>query len=183
MAPYRASGADTRTALDHQINALAREYPRLLDRVALINAALDVSKSLELYGPGWNAHETFLKYHKGIVSDPDVLLSIYERSRINLANNTHGLGLHSRTLECMAVGGFIFMHTSPHDEKPGGMLTAFEPDVHYGAYTPETFRDEAGRWLRDDTARAQAGERAAAVIKAKHLWLHRAEQITEDVKR
>lgn len=183
LAPYRAAGTDRRTAVEALINELARDYPRLLDRVALVRAALDVSPSLALYGPGWDAHEQFRAFHKGVVNDPYALASIFQASRINLANNTHGLGLHSRTLECMAVGGFIFMHTSPHDEKPGGMLTSFEPGVHYGAYMPETFREEAERWLDDEEARAKAGERAAAVIKAKHLWRHRAEQILDDLKR
>ncbi len=183
LAPYRATGADTRTAVDGWINMLAREYPRLLDRVTLIGAALEVSPSLHLYGPGWKSHEAFRRYHKGVVNDPEALLSIYQNSRINLANNTHGLGLHSRTLECMAVGGFIFMHRSPHDEKPGGMLTAFEPGVHYGDYTPETLRDEARRWLRNETERSQVGKRAAVVIEASHLWRHRAQQIVDDLKK
>ncbi|HLH87331.1 MAG TPA: glycosyltransferase [Xanthobacteraceae bacterium] len=183
LAPYRTSGADRRTAVDSLINALAREYPRLLDRVALVGAALLVSRSLELYGPGWDSHETFRAYHKGVIEDQPSLLAIFQRSRINLANNTHGLGLHSRTLECMAVGGFIFMHRSPHDERPGGMLTSFEPGVHYGAYTPETFHDEALRWLSDEPRRTKVGAQGAAVIREKHLWRHRAEQIVGDLKR
>ena len=183
LAPYRASGADRRSALESLINGLTREYPRLLDRVALIGAALQVSRSLALYGPGWDAHEAFRAYHKGIIDDHPTLLAVFQRSRINLANNTHGLGLHSRTLECMAVGGFIFMHRSPHDERPGGMLTSFEPGVHYGAYTPETFREEALRWLADEQGRTKAGAQAAAVIREKHLWRHRAEQIVSDLKR
>ena len=183
LAPYRVSGAAEKMPVDGRINHLAREYPRLLDRVALIDAALGVSRSLELYGPGWDSHEALRPYHKGTVNDPYALLSIFRKSRINLANNTHGLGLHSRTLECMAVGGFIFMHRSPHDDKPGGMLTAFELGVHYGAYTPETFREEAKRWLRDEPGRAKVGAQAAAVIREKHLWRHRAEQILRDLSR
>lgn len=183
LAPYRTTAVDRNTAIDNFISYLAREYPRLLDRVALIRGALDVSKSLELYGPGWDQHEQFRTYHKGIVADPAGLLPIFQRSRINLANNTHGLGLHSRTLECMAVGGFIFTHRSPHDDKPGGMLTSFEPDVHYGAYTPENFQAEASRWLMDEEGRAKVGAQAAAIIRGKHLWKHRAQQIIDDLKR
>jgi hypothetical protein len=183
LAPYRVSGADRRTAVESHINMLAREYPRLLDRVALIEAVFEVSRSLALYGPGWDKHNQFRVYHRGIVNDPYALLAIFQRSRINLANNTHGLGLHSRTLECMAVGGFIFMHRSPHDKKPGGMLTSFEPDVHYGVYTPETFREQAMRWLRDEPGRTKAGGQAAVVIREKHLWRHRAQQILDDLRR
>jgi hypothetical protein len=107
----------------------------------------------------------------------------FRRSRLNLANNTHGLGLHSRTLECMAGGGFIFSHASPRDSKPGGMHTALEPDVHHGMYTPDNFQEEALRWLKDGERRRSAGARAATLIRQKHLWRHRAEQILEDLGR
>ncbi|MHB9116982.1 MAG: glycosyltransferase family protein [Burkholderiales bacterium] len=165
------------------INYLTREYPRLLDRVALITEILQVSQSLELYGPGWASHPMFQPYAHGMIETQSGLLDVYRRSRINLANNTHGLGLHSRTFECMAVGGFIFTHASPHDDKPGGMLTAFEPDVHYGMFTPENIREEAQRWLNDDKKRQEAGLRAAEEIRERHCWHHRALQIIEDLDR
>lgn len=170
-----------RRSVESFIDYVTREYPRLLDRVTLVTKALHVSPSLELYGPGWETHERFRPYHKGVLSRQHDLLSIYERTRINLANNTHGLGLHSRTLECMAVGGFIFMHRSERDKRPGGMLTSFEPDLHYGMYTPENLEQEAQRWLRDDNSRLAAGRRARAVIKDRHLWRHRAQQILKDL--
>ena len=144
---------------------------------------MHVSKSLELYGPGWDKHEQFKPHHKGILHDQRDLLAVYRRTRINLANNTHGLGLHSRTLECMAVGGFVLTHASPHDAKPGGMHTSFEPGVHYGMFTPGNLEEEARRWLKDEARRIAAGRRAAAVIRKKHLWRHRAEQILNDLKQ
>ena len=155
----------------------------MLERAALVRATLKLSRSLELYGTSWDKYSEFQAYYRGMVEDPYVLLSIFQRSRINLANNTHGLGLHSRTLECMAVGGFIFTHTSPHDDKPGGMLTSFDPDIHYGVYTPETFQENAKRWLKDASGRKRAGELAAMVIREKHMWSHRAQQIVDDLKR
>lgn len=174
---------DTFSPFESAINYFAQSYPRMLDRVALINEILQVSTSMELYGQGWAAHPSFYPYHKGVIDDQAGLLDVYRRSRINLANNTHGLGLHSRTLECMAVGGFILTHTSPHDDKPGGMLTAFEPDVHYGAFTPENLQEEARRWLMDGKKRKQVGQQAAAVIRDKHRWQHRARQIIEDLNK
>ncbi|MCR4303663.1 MAG: glycosyltransferase [Gallionella sp.] len=168
---------------ERSINYFAREYPRLLDRKALVNSILQVSHSLELYGPGWNMHPEFSPYAKGTVDTQDGLLDIYRRSRINLANNTHGLGLHSRTLECMAAGGFIFTHASPHDNKPGGMLTSFEPGVHYGVFTPENLQEEAHRWLADDAGRKRAGQLAAAIVRERHCWHHRARQILDDLRK
>ena len=165
------------------ISYFSQSYPRIMDRVALVEAASRVSKSLELYGPGLSSHEFARPYFKGVIDKQDELLKIYCRSRINLSNNTHGLGLHSRTLECMAVGGFIFMHESPHDNKVGGMLTSFEPGVHYGSYTPENFTEEATRWLKDDSGRMRAGMRAESVIRERHCWHHRAQQIIDDLNR
>ena len=165
------------------ISYFSQSYPRIMDRIALVEAASRVSKSLELYGPGLAAHEFARPYFKGVIDKQDELLKIYCRSKINLSNNTHGLGLHSRTLECMAVGGFIFMHESPHDNKIGGMLTSFEPGVHYRSYTPENFTEEATRWLKDDSGRMRAGMRAESVIRDRHCWHHRAQQIVDDLNR
>ena len=169
--------------LESAISYFTREYPRQLDRLALLDGVLAVSDSLELYGPGWVKHPRFRPYAKGIIDTQEGLLDVYLRSRINLANNTHGLGLHSRTLECMAVGGFIFHHESPHDEKPGGMLTAFEPGVHFGSYTPKNISEQAHRWLVDKKKRISAGGKAAEIVRTKHCWENRASQIRDDLRR
>jgi hypothetical protein len=165
------------------ISYFAQSYPRIMERKALIEAASKVSSSLELYGPGLSAHAFTKPYFKGVIETREELLKVYCRSKINLSNNTHGLGLHSRTLECMAVGGFIFMHESPHDTKAGGMLTSFEPGVHYGSYTPENFVTEADRWLKDDRGRIRAGMRAESLVRERHRWHHRAQQIIDDLNR
>jgi hypothetical protein len=163
------------------ISYFTREYPRLLDRRALIDAVLKVSESMELYGPGWETHSDYRQYAKGIITTQEGLLDVYMRSRINLANNTHGLGLHSRTLECMAVNGFIFTHDSPHDTKPGGMLTAFDPEVHFGQFTLDNVVEESERWIRDEKARIEAGSAARTVVREQHCWQHRAQQIVDDL--
>jgi hypothetical protein len=169
--------------IERAIDYFTREYPRLLDRVTLIDEVLQISDSLELHGHGWGRHVNFRPYSKGIIDTQNGLLDVYKRSKINLSNNTHGLGLHSRTLECMAVGGFIFIHASPHDSKPGGMLTSFEPGVHFGQYSKESLHEEASRWLKDDRRREQAGIQASKVIRERHCWHHRAQQIIDDLKR
>lgn len=174
---------DITAAIRRAISYFSQSYPRIMDRASLVQIASSVSASLALYGPGLSAHDFVQPYYKGIIDNKNELLDVYCRSKINLSNNTHGLGLHSRILECMAVGGFIFMHKSPHDEKPGGMLTSFEPNVHYGSYTPENFAEEAVRWLKDDQARVQAGIKARSVIRERHCWHHRAQQILDDLNR
>lgn len=186
LAPYQDDsdeGGGRWGAIRRFTSFLARDYPRLLDRVFLIDRILTVSNSLELYGPGWTEHPEYRPYHKGILDSPAELANIFCRSRLNLANNTHGLGLHSRTLECMAVGGFIFTHASPSDGKPGGMHSAFEPGVHYGVFTPSTIAEEARRWLRDEARRKKAGADASVIVRQNHTWRHRAQQILADLAR
>jgi glycosyltransferase involved in cell wall biosynthesis len=161
---------------------LARERPRYLDRAVLLEMALKISTSVELYGPGWEYHDWLKGYARGFIGPAEVL-DVYRRTRINLSTNPHGFGLHSRTLECMSVGGFLLMHTSNNDCRPGGILTAFEPGVHFGAYTPDSFDEEARRWLRDDRRRREVGHRAAALVREKHTWRRRAEQILHDLDR
>ena len=183
MAPYKSIAPGAQPEIDWHIDQYAREYPRLLDRRCLVQSVLTVSDSIELYGDGWQKHPEFRPYHKGFIGVQSKLYDVYRRTRLNLANNTHGLGLHSRTLECMAVGGFIFTHASPNDQKPGGIETSFEPGAHYGVYTPETFPDDARYWLSNESARIEAGAKAAEIVRQKHLWRHRAEQILADLKR
>ncbi len=164
------------------IDYYTQSYPRVMDRKLLVYLASRTSGSLSLYGNGLDRYSFAAPYYKGVIDCLDQLLQIYRRSKINLHNNTHGLGLHSRTLECMAVGGFIFAHRSPRDHKPGGMLTCFEPGVHYGAYSPENFQEEAERWLRDNKRRIEVGKNAKSVVLASHCWHHRAKQILGDLE-
>lgn len=167
----------------HLIDYYAREYPRLMDRLLLAHTITDISNSVHLYGPGWNLHGEFQKFHHGTLNSQLELAQVYRTSRINLSNNTHGLGLHSRNLECMAAGGFVLTHTSPNDDKPGGMLTTFEPGLHYATFMPQTLAEEAQRWLRNEQTRLAAVKRARDVVREKHLWRHRAEQILVDLNR
>ncbi|MBK8276143.1 MAG: glycosyltransferase family 1 protein [Nitrospira sp.] len=175
--------SDGLSPLARATSYFAQSYPRIMDRRLLIQLAAGVTDSLELYGSGLALHDFTRPYYKGVIESIGELLSVYCRSKINLSNNTHGLGLHSRTLECMAVGGFIFMHDSPHDTKAGGMLTEFEPDVHYGRYTVESFHEDATRWLKDSEGRIRVGMQAVECIRQRHCWHHRALQIIEDLDR
>lgn len=172
-----------KNSINGLINFLSREYPRFMDRRKLINLALSVSNSVELYGPGFDKYFEYKDFYKGSLNLLSDLLDVYQKSRINLANNTHGVGLHSRALECMAVGGFIFLHQSPQDTKPLGILTAFDPGVHFGFFTTENFREESIYWLKNDEKRKWVGQQASEAIQKNHLWSHRAMQVISDLEK
>lgn len=169
--------------LSASLSFFTNTYPRLLDREKLITTALECSDSLELYGPGWDAHKNFRKYWMGNISSENELFEVYRKTRINLTNNTHGIGIHSRVLECMAVGGFIMSHRSTNDCKEGGILTSFQPGEHFAYYSHNSFEEDTAYWLRERNLRNLIGARAAALVRERHLWRNRAQQIIDDLKR
>ncbi len=172
------------SAYDRTVNYFSQSFPRMIDRITLADLALLVSSSFEIYGSeNWLGFPEFKKYYRGNIFDLNGLINVYKKSKINLSNNTHGLGIHSRVLECMAVGGFIFNHESPNDNTAGGMLTEFEPGVHFGQYSIINFAEESQKWLRDDASRMLVGENAKKIISKNHLWRHRAEKIINDLSR
>ena len=168
-------------AFNKAISYFSNSYPRLLDRQKLINDVIDISRSLQLYGKGWDTHARFSPYFYGSLVNHEELLDLYRKTKINLANNTHGLGLHSRNLECMAVGGFLMMHTSPNENKEGGMAYHFLPGIHYASYNNANFKEEAKYWLKNESKRNEIGLNARNEIIKSHLWIHRAQKIIKDL--
>jgi hypothetical protein len=158
-------------------------HARLLDRVTLIRLALNVSPSVKLFGHFWDEHDEFKHLFQGMVVKQSKLYRAFSESRIVLSNNTHGLGINSRNLECMAAGGLLFTHPSPNDGRPGGIKTCFEPGKHYVEYTLENFEETARWWLRHPIDRLRVSWRAAQLVREKHLWRHRAAEISADLSK
>jgi len=177
-----ALSPDLTTALDTVYAAYALEVPRLIERFILVENMLHITDSVELYGVNWNLHPMLAPYHKGIVTGPQALFSVYGRSRLNGAYTPRSF-IHRRTLECMGIGAFLFTNASINDHEPGGLRNYFEPGTHYGEYTPYNIQEEACRWIKDEGRREQAGVNAAAAVRAKHLWRHRVDQLLADLRR
>ena len=158
------------------------EIPRKLDRNLLfekIQALYYRDKKVIIAGLNWPESFPSSPFVSKHVDKPDEL---YNSSKITIHNNTHGLGIHSRVLDCMAVGGFVMMHPSPHSRLPGGMDSTFEPDVNYGLYSADNFVEKVEEWLADDERRKKAITENKKILLSKHLWEHRAEQILRDLK-
>jgi hypothetical protein len=168
-------------AFKKAIAYFSNTYPRLLDRVRLVDTIIDITRSIELYGKGWDAHSKYSPYYCGSIDDHEELLNLYRKTKINLTNNTHGLGMHSRNLECMAVGGFLMMHTSPNENIEGGMAHHFLPGIHYASYSINNLKEEAKFWLKNESKRIQIGLNARDEIMKNHLWIHRARKIIDDL--
>jgi spore maturation protein CgeB len=108
-------------------------------------------------------------------------LDIFRQSAITLHNNTHGIGIHSRVLEAMAAGSFIMMHVSPCSHLPGGIDSSFEPELHYGLYSANNLAEKVEYWLAHSSQRQKATKDCHNILRARHLWRHRASQILGDL--
>lgn len=164
------------------IKYYSQTYPRRIDRELLVSELIELSNSIALFGPNWDSYPLFKKFHKGTIYKHKKLIDVYMKTKINIGNNTHGIGLHSRTLEVMAVGGFFATHKSAHDECSGGILESFIPDRHFIYYEKNQMSESLLNWLEDDIGRERVGKRAREIVKNKHLWEHRALQVINDLK-
>ncbi len=162
-------------------NWMSIEYPRYIDRLRIAQLAYFVSSNCGFYGVNWQKYYQFGKCVFAPIKDENKLHDVYRRSRVNLHNNWNGFGLHSRVLEAMAVGGFIMAHSCADPQAPGRITADFEPDVHFGQYTPDNFVERAKYWLQDGEARNKAITESRKIVADKHLWKHRAQQILHDL--
>lgn len=157
------------------------QYSRMLDRLAVARQMLEVSRECEFRGGNWEHYPEFAEWVQPHTNDTEVLYNSFQRARINLHVNITGFGIHSRVLDCMAMGCFIMSHTTPRN-CAGQLTECFEPDIHYGVFTPEDFKERARYWLDNQEAREKASAEAFKVVRSGHLWEHRAAKILKDLK-
>lgn len=170
------------TKIDRLIRYYVHTYPRYLDRDYLLQNVISSfpEKKIKIYGIGWDTHPRYKKFSHPHVNNKHDLYNIYKLSKINLNNNTHGFGLHSRVLECINAGGFLMTHKSNSDNGPGGILSSFEENKHFGFYDPNDLYSSISEWLKNDNKRLNAVKDAQKIIFSEHLWRYRANQILND---
>lgn len=72
------------------------------------------SRTLHLYGAGWEQHPRFAPYARGPAGNGPPLRAIYQASAINLQIVGTG-GVHQRLLDGLAAGGFFLLRYTPGD--------------------------------------------------------------------
>jgi hypothetical protein len=161
---------------------MAQSYPRILDRRILISYAERISQNIRVYGNNMDTHNFSVPYYSGILLTDDSLANVYANSSINLGNNTHGLGLHSRNLGVMAAGGYLLHHRSLK-RYPGSLELEFEEGRHYDAYSsPDEFEEISSAALACPAKRLKIGNQARDFVMSKHTWDDRARQILKDLE-
>ena len=169
-----------RIGLIKSIVYYSNTYPRLLDRRRLADAAIKVSSNVQFYGIGWDSHHSYKKFYRGECNNRDSLIDTYRRTKLNLCNNTHGIILHSRVLECMASGGLVFHHKSFNNSPTDGALI---PNIHYVECNLTSLENTMNEWLNaPKNIRYQIKLNARNLVIKNHTWTHRAQQILRDLE-
>ncbi len=151
------------------LDFLVRELPRYFDRVFICQKIKEVSHNLVLAGENWALYEPFSPFSVGKVNFRQTL-DIFSKSKVTLQNNNHGIGIQSRTLSCMAAGGFILCHTSPRDKMQGGLRSIFQPDYHYGVFERTTICEVARYWCENSDERRKIAKRSQKYVLNNMTW-------------
>jgi len=148
---------------------------RMWGRQRLIDEAVKISDSVGIYGSeNWADWECYRRFYSGMVESPEDLVNVYRGSRINLHQ---GVGMHFRVIDCMAVGGTIFVMRRGLKNVQGEIGDYFEDGVQFVSFGHDDFAGKAEDILADEDKRRRIGEEARKAVEAAHTWRHRAEKI------
>ena len=146
------------------------DYPRFLDRLTLARLLSKYSFNYGLFGKDWRNIQEFESFSGGHISESNQLFEIYKRSKINLYNNTHGLGMHSKVFEIFASGGFMalpkYKKNSPFSLS--GINEGFNENEHFVTFTSETFEDFIHNWLFNTKKRIEIAKNAREIVLSEH---------------
>lgn len=156
-----------------------RAILRMAFRQKVLDLAVASGASIRFFGPGgWNAWSNYQPFYQSVLTEPEDLRAVYQSSKINLHE---GVGVHFRTLDCMASGGLLFFMASPDDARYGGIQSCFTPGKHYVEFDQNDFSEKATFYLVHPEERKQICEQARAEVASRHTWKHRIQKIIDDI--
>ena len=165
---------DTKLRYDIQVRSA-----RVCSRQELMHNALDISKDIKIFGtPNWSKWRAFKPYYKKFLYRCGHIRNVYQSSRLNLHN---GIGIHFRSLDCMASGGVIVYRSTSRDNHHEGINSHFEPFRHYIPLNDDY--EKVRFYLNNPNKRYKISKEASELVKQKHTWAKRCEKITQDLKR
>lgn len=173
---------------------LLGRLPRTGLRQSMVTEALEAGHSLRIFGTkGWTAWPALAPHYRGFLDEPAELARVYATSRINLHE---GVGMHFRSMDCLATGSLLFYCTrrKSTDEQgpwnwrqPSGNMSDYQPplvpDEHYVEYYPGEFAEKARYYLAHPAQLERVRANAHAAILEGHTWRHRAQKIARDLAR
>ena len=165
------------------ISFFSTDYSRFLDRIELARLLSKHSFNFALFGKEWKNYSEFDSFAGNHISKQEELFEIYKKTKINLYNNTHGLGMHSKVFEIFANAGFLALPKSKKNFLAAGINEGFNENEHFITFTSENFEDLVNDWLFDTQKRVEIGKNARKIVINEHTWKKRTQQILEDLQR
>lgn len=164
-------------SFDQEVLSLFDEIgPRLRGRARLAELMSRVSSRIAFFGsPGWGLWPEFASRYHGEILDQGELADIYRATTLNPHYTLWPL--HFRTLDCMACGGCVMVNRTTHPAIASCWDRDFVEGEHYLGCADGDFVEVARRALADPGNCDRIGARAAALVRAKHTWAHRAAEI------
>jgi hypothetical protein len=173
---------------------LLGRLPRTGLRQSMVSEALGAGHSLRIFGTkGWAAWPELAPHYRGFLDDPAELARVYASSRINLHE---GVGMHFRSLDCLATGSLLFYCTRRKSTDPQGAWNWRRPSAkmsdharpllageHYVEYYPGELAEKSRYYLAHPAQIEKIRSNARAAILEEHTWRHRALKVAADLKK
>ncbi|MBX7082682.1 MAG: glycosyltransferase [Nannocystaceae bacterium] len=134
---------------------------------------------LAIWGtPNWSRWPAYAPHYRGWLDRPAAMGEAYADVAVVLHEGT---GMHFRSVDAMATGAVVAFRELDHETRKDGLHTVMHAGEHFVAFPLRDMQAALGELL-SDRVRAQAiRDAAAAEVRARHGWQHRAAQILEDV--
>lgn len=156
-----------------------RAILRMAFRQEMLDLAVASGASMRFFGTGgWNVWPRYQPYYQAALTEPVDVRAVYQSSRINLHE---GVGVHFRSLDCMASGGLLFYMFRPEDALFGGIETFFTDGKHYVAVDKNNFLQKTAFYLAHPEECRQICDQAGQEVRRKHTWEHRIQKIVDDL--
>jgi hypothetical protein len=173
---------------------LLGRLPRTGLRPSMVSEALGAGHSLRIFGTkGWTAWPELAPHYRGFLDEPADLARVYTSSRINLHE---GVGMHFRSMDCLAAGSLLFYctrrkSTDPQGpwnwRRPSGNMSDYQPPLlpgeHYVEYYPGELAEKSRYYLAHPEQIEKLRHNARQAILEGHTWRHRALKIAADLEK
>ncbi len=159
--------------LGHRINRLSRRY-------MFIKEAARISDSYLLAGSdGWRYWLEFSKNYIGYINPGKI--DFYTRTSKLVLHE--GPGIHFRLLDAMSAGTPVLVNDLQGDDGSPTLLDFFDNGKDIILSNLEELAEKGRYYLRHTGILNRIARNASRKIEKSHLWLHRAQQIINDINK
>lgn len=163
---------------------LIERTKRMDSRRSLIDGVLRCEfDGIRIYGSEtWKQWAKYSSYYCGYLRRPADMKQHFASARFCLHD---GVGIHFRSMDCMASGGVILYANYKNYETDNtvqiGLHSCFDEGVHYLDFrNQDELRDKHRYYTRCPKALMKIRRAASVAVSGAHTWMHRVRKIIDD---